>query len=337
MLFFSFASITLDAGDGLFYQPKHWPKPNYYFKGNPIEIDKFNLGRALFYDPILSADSSVSCATCHLQYTAFAHVDHALSHGIQGRVGKRNAPVLINLAWMPYFHWDGGVGGLNGQPVNPIENQDEMGSKLEDVLIKLNKNPSYAKAFKKVFQTDEIRTYHLMMAIGQFTSSLVSANSKYDQVQNKTAGIYFSDQESKGYILFKKYCSSCHLEPLFTNHAFKSNGISVDDQNPDLGRMIITGRKKDSILFKVPTLRNIEYSFPYMHDGRYRKLKEVLAHYAQLHSSSNYYSKELKIKDFTLSDNDQKDLLAFLKTLTDKEFLFNKSYSYYKIEQVNGN
>ena len=319
-------SNVSDPINGLFYQPENWPKPTYNFEKNPLSARGFELGRALFYDPILSRDSSVSCASCHLQYTAFAHVDHPTSHGIESRVGKRNAPGLMNLAWYPYFHWDGGVLGLNGQAVNPIIHPDEMGSSIQAVLKKLNTNPNYKSLFQEVFNTSEIKSHHLLKALAQFTSSLVSANSKYDQMIRKE--ISFTPQEQQGYKLFKKFCAQCHTEPFFSNFAFEANGIGPNSNGLDSGRASITGKTKDLFLFRVPSLRNVEYSFPYMHDGRIAKLKAVIHHYATPEEWKNPISEKLKRKKISLSANDEKDLLAFLKTLTDKEFLFNPAFEY---------
>jgi len=322
-------SWEVSPEDGLFYQPDGWPKPSYNFETNPISHEGFLLGKALFYDPLLSKDSTVSCASCHLQYTAFAHVDHPTSHGVDSRVGKRNAPGLMNLAWYPYFHWDGGVLGLNGQAINPITHPDEMGSTLEDVLKKLNRNPIYRKAFKNVFKTDEIKTYHLLKALAQFTVSLVSANSKYDQMKRKE--LAFSDHEQRGYTLFLRHCNQCHTEPLFTNFKFKSNGIGPHPTLKDEGRSEITGKGKDAYAFRVPTLRNIEHSFPYMHDGRFSKLKEVIHHYATASMWKLPVSPELNKKNISLNADEEKALLSFLKTLTDKGFLLNSNFGYFTL------
>lgn len=330
LAFFLFLAAAISPLDGLFYVPENWPKPTYNFEDNPVSLEGFNLGRALFYDPILSKDSTISCASCHLQYTAFAHVDHPTSHGVESRVGKRNAPGLMNLAWNPYFHWDGGALTLNGQAVNPITHPDEMGSSLQMVLKKLNANPNYKSAFKEVFNTSEIKTHHLLKALAQFTASLVSSNSKFDQVMRKETT--FTTQEQKGYVLFKKYCVDCHKAPLFTNYSFEANGIGPNPALLDSGRSTISGKSKDAFLFRVPTLRNVEYSFPYMHDGRYVKLKDVIHHYATPENWQNPISEKLVRKKILLSSNDEKDLLAFLKTLTDKGFLFHSAYSYSAIK-----
>ena len=323
---FGLISLMILPEDGLFYRPEKWPKPLYNFEDNPLTPEGFSLGRALFYDPILSEDSTVSCASCHLQYTAFAHVDHSTSHGINSRVGKRNALGLMNLAWYPTFHWDGGVLNLNGQAINPLTHPDEMGETLEGVLKKLNRNSDYKTKFKKVFGVEHIKTSHLLKALGQFTVSLVSANSKYDSVMRKESA--FTEQEQRGYSLFLKYCNQCHTAPLFTNFEFKANGIGPNNQFNDSGRALITGKAADAYLFRVPTLRNIEYSFPYMHDGRMSKLKEVLAHYANSSNWQKPTSKELTQKKITFNMNEQKDLLSFLKTLSDKQFLFNQSFRF---------
>jgi cytochrome c peroxidase len=311
-----------------FYQPKDWPKPSYDFKGNPLDGDKFELGRALFYDPILSRDSSISCASCHLQFTAFAHVDHPTSHGIEGRIGKRNAPGLANLAWRKLFHWDGGVINLNAQAINPITHVAEMDMRLDSLMYRLDRSPIYSAAFKRTFGTTDIRPFHLVKALAQFTVSLVSANSKYDKVMRAEDDQVFTEQESKGMVLFTKFCASCHKPPFFGGDDFKSNGLPLHPELLDFGRMTITGNKRDSLLFMVPTLRNIEYSFPYMHDGRIAKLKDVIKHYTLLDYSNPLLSKELRKNPVRLSENEQKDLLAFLKTLTDKTFLFDERFKY---------
>ena len=319
-------SLMVLPEDGLFYRPEHWPEPQYSFEKNPLTTDGFALGRALFYDPILSTDSTVSCASCHFQYTAFAHVDHPTSHGVASRIGKRNAPGLMNLAWYPSFHWDGGVLDLNGQAINPMTHPDEMGSSLEEILNKLNRDSWYRAQFKKVFGINQIKTAHLLKALAQFTVSLVSANSKYDSVMRKETN--FSEQERKGYKLFQRHCNQCHTEPLFTNFKFEANGIGPHPQLLDSGRALITGKASDAYLFRVPTLRNIEYSFPYMHDGRISKLKEVLTHYANASNWQKPISRELTQKKNALNMNEQKDLFSFLKTLSDKQFLFNQAFRF---------
>jgi len=313
--------------DLIFPAPKNWPQPVYDFAKNPLTKEKVELGRALFYDPILSANNTISCSSCHLQYTAFTHVDHQLSHGIDDKIGTRNSPALMNLAWQKLFMWDGAVNHLDVQALAPISNPLEMGEKIEQVVTKLQKSRIYPTLFYKAFNDSLITGQHTLKAISQFMLTFVSCNSKYDSVMNKQAE--FTAQEKNGYQLFKKNCSSCHQEPLFTNQQFENNGLPVDPTLNDQGRMTITKNSADSLKFKVPTLRNIEFSYPYMHDGRFKRLGEVLNHYTGGIKQGKTLSTQLN-KPIVLSSNEKVDLTAFLLTLTDKKFLFNKEYAYPK-------
>lgn len=304
--------------------PKGFPKPIYDFKNNPLTEEGFQLGRKLFYDPILSRDSTISCASCHLQATGFTHIDHDLSHGIEGRIGTRNSLTLQNLAWSKNFMWDGGVNHLDVQAIAPITSVDEMDETLENVIAKLNKNEKYKELFLAAFDTKKITGQLTLKAISQFVVSLTTSNSKYDKVIRKEE--MFSQREQNGYELFKTNCASCHKEPLFTNHAFENNGLAVDPTLNDFGRMKITQNPMDSLKFKVPTLRNIQYTFPYMHDGRFKTLTQVVKHYNTLVIDKNV-SKKLA-QPLGLSDNERVDLVLFLTTLTDKDFLSNDRFSY---------
>ena len=308
--------------------PSGWPSPVYDFKKSPPTKEGFDLGRALFYDPVLSRDSTISCSSCHLSFTGFAHTDHELSHGIEGRIGKRNAPSLVNLAWSPVFHWDGGVLHLEQQAINPITHADEMGNTLPEVLRRLDHSPKYRRMFFAAFGDSAIRTTSLLKGLAQFTSSMISANSRYDRYMAGDTAARFTEQEKSGLTLFRKQCTSCHPEPLFTNFAFEKNGLSPDSLEPDSGRFLITRKKEDAFRFKVPSLRNVAVSFPYMHDGRFRNLRQVMEHYAA-HSNiiTTKNSKSLS-EEYQLGDKEKKDLIAFLLTLTDTEFLRNKSFQH---------
>ena len=309
-----------------FKVPQGWPKPHYDFKKNPVTEEGFELGRKLFYDPILSRDNTISCSSCHLQATGFTHVDHELSHGIEGKIGTRNSLALMNLAWSKDFMWDGGVNHLEVQPLNPITSPLEMDENLEHIVQKLQQTQDYPGLFERAFGSSNITGQLTLKALSQFVVMLKSSNSEYDQVIRKETS--FNEQEQKGYDLFKQHCASCHQEPLFSSNQFEYNGLSIDPTLNDIGRMKITGRNEDSLRFKVPTLRNIQFTFPYMHDGRYKTLTEVVKHYNTL-SHNKLLPKELS-KPMNLSDNDRVDIVAFLKTLTDTEFLFNPKFSYSK-------
>jgi cytochrome c peroxidase len=324
---FLVAFVSKNTTPEYIYIPKNWPKPVYDFKNNLLSKEGFELGRQLFYDPILSKDNTISCASCHLQATGFTHVDHDLSHGIDGKIGTRNSLTLQNLAWSKTFMWDGGVNHLDVQALAPITSEIEMNETLENVITKIQQSEKYQELFYKAFGTKKITGQYTLKAISQFVVSLTTSNSKYDKVIRKEAK--FNEMEQKGYDLFKKHCTSCHKEPLLTSNSFENNGLALDTSLNDFGRMKITQNSNDSLKFKVPTLRNIEFTFPYMHDGRFKTLNEVVKHYNSGIQKSKTLSKPLQ-KPMNLSDNERTELVTFLKTLTDKEFLFNSKYSYPK-------
>jgi cytochrome c peroxidase len=166
----------------LFSVPPHWPKPSYDFRKNPLNAQKVELGRSLFYDPLLSKNNQISCASCHSPFTAFTHVDHDLSHGIDDRIGTRNSPALMNLAWHTSFMWDGAINHLDMQALAPISHPDEMGENIESVVKKLQHTKSYPSLFQHAFGDSVITGEHTLKAISQFMLTLVSSNSKYDSV-----------------------------------------------------------------------------------------------------------------------------------------------------------
>ncbi|WP_258541129.1 cytochrome-c peroxidase [Parvicella tangerina] len=303
-----------------------WPAYQYDTISNPLTAEKIYLGRVLFYDPILSSDSTISCASCHSQYSAFTHVDHQLSHGIADRIGTRNSPALMNLAYQKQFMWDGAIHNLDAQALAPISHPDEMGENIENVVYKLNHNPSYQQLFQAAFGNPVVTGEHTLKAIGAFMATLESKNAKFDQVM--AGNNEFTDQERNGYQLFLKNCASCHQAPLFTSNEFVWNGLPVDSSLNDFGRMKITNSSEDSLHFKIPTLRNIEFSYPYMHDGRFQTLREVLNFYTSEVPLENDHLDHRLQRPISLTDHEKTDLVAFLLTLTDKEFLFNQKYSF---------
>jgi cytochrome c peroxidase len=320
---FSFCFLNIE----IFHVPKNWPKPNYDFKKNPIIKEKVLLGRVLFYDPILSRDSSISCSSCHSQYNGFAHADHALSHGINDQIGTRNAPSLVNLAWQKNFMWDGAIHHLDAQAISPISNPMEMNEQLGNVVKKLNRSKLYKGLYYSAYNDSNVTGEKTLKAISQFLLTLVSSNSKYDLVMRKEEK--FTDQEKNGYEIFKKNCSSCHKEPLFTNNEFENNGLLPDKKLFDVGRNKITLNPNDSFKFKVPTLRNLEFTYPYMHDGRFRNLNEVINHYVEKKFKHKIVSLKLP-QNFNPSSKEKTDLVAFLLTLTDKSFIYNEKFGFPK-------
>ena len=305
--------------------PNYFPEPVYDFAKNKLTVQKVRLGKALFYDPILSLDGSISCASCHSPYNAFAHTDHDLSHGIDDKIGMRNAPPLFNLAWQNSFMWDGAINHLDMQSLAPITSPTEMGDSLLNVIVKLESSEKYKMLFTEAYGDSTVTGQKLLLSLSQFQLTLVSGNSKYDRIREGLDT--FKIQEKKGYDLFVVNCSSCHTEPLFTNGYFTSNGLEIDSTLMDFGKGQVTRIKSDSLLFKTPSLRNLKYTKPYMHDGRFEKLREVLNHYTD--GVVNYGEVEVSTRiteRFSLTNNDKSDILAFLKTLNDQDFVFNKKH-----------
>lgn len=302
--------------------PPKWPERVY----QPSSIQKcqesIDLGRVLFYDPILSRDSTIACASCHSSYVAFTHVDHPVSHGIDDRIGRRNAPALMNLAWSSSFMWDGAINHLDMQPLAPLANPLELDEQLPRVLAKLQRSAFYQAMFKRAYGDSIVTSERMLKAFSAFLLTLESRSSKYDHVREGTAA--FTEQEAKGYALFQQQCNACHAEPLFTNNSFRNNGIDLNGK--DFGRGEITGIAADSGLFKVPTLRNAFYSRPYMHDGRMTKLSDVIRYYATGNFSPNASSEMKHVRG--LNERDRADLMAFLLTLSDSTFVFDQRFQY---------
>lgn len=308
--------------------PNYFPKPEYDFERNPLDTLKVELGRLLFFDPILSKDNSISCASCHSPYNAFAHTDHDLSHGIYDQIGTRNAPALFNLAWQKKFMWDGAINHLDMQALAPISDSAEMGETISHVVEKISRKELYKKAFLEGFQDSAITGERLLKSLSQFQLSLISSNSKYDRMMQHE--VEFTEQEKKGYQLYKSHCNSCHTEPLFSNYQFAQNGLPIDSTLMDLGRFKVTQQEEDQLNFKVPTLRNLSYTFPYMHDGRFKKLNEVLNHYTS-NSIQEKFKKEIDKNPIILSKDEKVDLIAFLLTLNDQSFVFDLKHQFPKI------
>ena len=318
--FFALGTTVIDSNQ--FDRPEHFPKPIYDFQNNPLTASGVDLGRALFYDPILSIDNTISCASCHSPYNAFAHTDHDLSHGINDKIGRRNAPALFNLAWQESFMWDGAVNHLDMQALAPISHPDEMGENISNVVEKLQNQKIYPPLFYAAFGDSTVTGEHTLQALSQFQLTLISANSKYDKVIK--GKLQYEEKEKKGYKIFQENCNSCHTEPLFSSYGFARNGLQIDTTLNDMGRMEISNHKADSLLFKIPSLRNLSYTYPYMHDGRFRRLKDVVNHYNSIPEKANNASEELRnIKQLT--PNEQKELIAFLLTLNDTSFVFDKT------------
>lgn len=312
-----------------FIQPSNFPAPVYDLSKNPISNDKFILGRTLFYDPILSRNNTISCGNCHQQEGAFCHIDHNVSHGIDDKVGTRNSPALQNLAFYKSFMWDGGIFDLDLQPIAPIENHVEMDEKLETVIPKLQASSKYRSLFKKAYGSETVNTVGLLKALSQFMLLMVSADSKYDKYVRGEAGGTFTDDEKEGLTLFNAKCRSCHSTDLFTDQNFRNNGLKPSAVN-DSGRYKITLHPDDMYKFKVPSLRNVALTAPYMHDGRFKTLEQVLDHYRTgvvVSTTLDPLLNNGSLPGITITDLEKQKIILFLKTLTDENFTKDKRFA----------
>lgn len=307
-----------------FIVPKGFPSPVYRFQNNPRTKQGFELGRRLFYEGKLSKDGNFPCSSCHQQFAAFATYEHRLSHGFNNQFSFRNAPGLFNLAWEKEINWDGGINHIEVQPLAPLLDPHEMAEELNQVTDKLKKDKTYPALFKQAFGSPGINSQRILKALAQFTASLVSANAKYDQVKRGEAR--FNQYEQKGYEIFQQKCARCHQEPLFTDFSYRNTGMETDTSLNDFGRMRITGRKEDSLKFRVPSLRNVFLTFPYGHDGRFSTISDILEHYNSGIVQSPGLDPELK-KGIPLSEDDRFYLIYFLETLTDSSFIRNPLYA----------
>ncbi|WP_241559066.1 cytochrome-c peroxidase [Chitinophaga barathri] len=306
--------------------PSNFPAPVYDMSWNPLTVQGVALGRRLFYDPRLSRDSTISCGFCHQQFAAFAHFDHPLSHGIDNRTGLRSVPGLFNLIWQKDFMWDGGVNHLEVQPLTPITDPNEMGEDLARLISRLNADQKYRGLFRDAFGEGEINSQKLFKALAQFMATMNSFNSKYDSVMRHAPGVQFTAEEAGGYATFQAKCASCHKEPLFTDGSFRNNGLPYNPYLHDAGRMRITNSTGDYLKFKVPSLRNVIKSPPYMHDGRFYDLFDVFLHYSENIEQTPTIDPLVKNR-IPLSNQEQRELYLFLNTLTDPGFINSKSLS----------
>lgn len=312
--------------------------PNY--DDNPITTEGVVLGKKLFYDKILSGNNTMSCNSCHKQENAFATTNR-VEKGIDNIEGNRNSMPLFNMIWNEsLFFWDGRALTLEEQVEMPVEDPIEMHEEWPKAIIEIKEDLNYPTLFKNAFdiKPEKITKEYAAKALSQFLRTLISSNSKYDR--NKRGEVDLTSEESAGLAMFRiegpvdgksiggADCFHCHGEPLFTDFKFRNNGLDIDADFEDLGREKATGNVLDRAKFKTPTLRNLEYTAPYMHDGRFNTLEEVIEHYNTGGHSSSTIDPDMKnLKDgLLLTETEKKNLLAFLKTLSDPDFINNTSF-----------
>lgn len=290
-----------------------WPEDN------PYSAEKADLGRLLYFDKRLSSDGTISCATCHTVNDAFTD-QLPVSDGIDGQKGIRNAPTVINTAYLKYLFWDGRANSLEAQAMGPLGNPKEM--TIDDDLHKAHLEcqkrvhaiPGYRALFKKVFDDDSCKIGDIAKALATFERTVLSGNSPFDRylAGDKSA---LTEEQIQGWKVFQKTnCLNCHNGIFFTDERFLNIGVGVNDPNPDLGRYAITHEEKDWCAFKVPTLREVENTYPYMHDGSLKTLEDVIEYY----DKGGNPNKNLhpSMKPLHLSESDKKALVSFMKSLS---------------------
>ena len=317
MMFFFFTSVQFQNKEVI--GPFEFPEMNVP-EGNELNNSRIELGRRLFYDPILSLDSTISCSSCHKQ--AFAFADNlSITPGVSAKLGNRNAPTLTNVGYNPTYLFDGFLTTLEKQALVPIEEHAEMNFNIVEVAKRMKRNKKYVQDAYRAYKR-EPDAYVITRALASFQRSLVSKNSKFDQY---TRGkIKLTPSEKNGMRLFYDvlHCTQCHSGYNFTNFSVQNNGLNSTPS--DSGRMRVTRLEIDRDLYKVPTLRNIALTAPYMHDGRLQTLREVILHYQK--GGESHINKSKVIEPFKLNESELDDLISFLNTLTDSEFIQNKKY-----------
>ena len=307
---------------------------------NQLTMEGVALGRKLFYEKAFSKDGSQMCATCHIQENAFTDLDR-FSTGVEGFLGGRQSMAIFNMAWHSNeFFWDGRAHLLRDQSLLPIQDSLELNESLESVITKLQAIPYYNDQFIRAFGTNEINSFRISLALEQFMLTIVSNDSKYDQFLAGQVSLSPSEMNGKD-LFFEEYneffpstsgadCAHCHSGFNFENDQYMNNGLDADADFQDLGRYNATDNPSDNAKFKVPSLRNIELTPPFMHDGRFSTLEEVVEHYnSDIHTSSTVDPTVLNTQNtgLMLSTQDKMDLVAFLKTLTDLSITTNPAFS----------
>jgi cytochrome c peroxidase len=311
--------------------PSNFPEPLYELDNNPPTKEGVDLGKRLFYDTRLSRTNTISCGFCHMQPTAFTHHGHDVSHGVDDKLGRRNSLPIQNLIFYRTFFWDGGVHNLDLVALNAISNEVEMDEELSNIIGKLESDAGYRTQFKKAFGSDEITSTRFLHALSQFLATMVSSNSRYDMYVRGENNVTLSESELAGLELFKRNCESCHATALFADQSYRNNGYSsLADLSRDKGREEVTLNVADRGKFKVPSLRNVAHTAPYMHNGKLQRLEAVLDFYTSgVHDSPTLdpLLKQDGKLGFELSADEMKSIIQFLYTLTDEQYLRDRRFS----------
>ena len=301
--------------------PNHFPKPEYPIN-NELTKERVELGQKLFFDPILSRDRTISCASCHKPELAFTD-GLPFGKGIRGQIVSRNTPTLTNVAYQTsgLLH-DQGVPALEMQILVPVQETKEFDFNLKLIVSRLKSDSEYVDLSYRAYGQG-MSGFVVTRAIAAFQRTLISGNSNYDKYVNGNKKALTKSEKKGKQLFFEKYkCTNCHSGFNFTNLSLKNNGIYKYPYPLDSGRMRITHLEKDRDLFKVPTLRNVELTAPYMHDGSFKTLDEVIEHYSK--GGENHFNKSDFIKPLSISNEEKEQLIIFLKSLTDVDFVSKK-------------
>ncbi len=310
--------------------PSNFPTLAYNIGQNPPTQKGFELGKKIFYDGRLSSDGTISCGFCHLQQYAFTHHGHTISHGVNNAMGTRNAPSIQNMAFQTQFMWDGAADNLDFQPVIPLLSTKEMNGNFGNIIAMMKSDPKYIQLFAWAFPNRQINTENMLKALSQFMVMNISANSKFDHYRRGEDGLVLTADEQSGYAIFNAKCANCHATDMFTDNSFRNNGLAVNPLVNDVGRYKLTQLDQDYYKFKVPSLRNVEVTAPYMHDGRFGTLDAVLNHYSNAVVNGITLDPLLQQNGtlgIPLSNQEKTQLIAFLKTLTDYQYLSDPRFS----------
>ncbi|MBZ4190537.1 cytochrome-c peroxidase [Niabella beijingensis] len=301
--------------------PAGFPVLNSSVNGNKPTKYGMELGEKLFQEKKFSANNTISCASCHKESNAFAD-NNIQAIGIYGRVGLRNVPPIQNMAFMKFYNWDGNVLQVEHQPLVPIITKEEMNSSILEIIGKIQDESEYRSLFKKTFGDETINPERIYNSIAQYVYTLISANSKYDKVIRKE-GASFTESEARGHQIFQQKCVSCHSTELFTDQSFRNIGFPLNPDINEAGRARVTGIAADYMSFRVPSLRNVEYTAPYGSFGQFPTLKSVLDYFDNGVLGANNLDPVFKNNNnrIPLTEQEKEDLISFMKTLSDPSFV----------------
>lgn len=312
--------IAIDNPEIALNIPSDFPELNAFVNQNKPTRYGVELGEKLFSDKRFSADNTISCSSCHIQANAFTD-QKSQGVGIEGRIGLRNTPSIQNLAFMKFYNWDGSKLQLENQPLVPIITHEEMDSSILDVINKIKDDADYKDLFRKTFGNENITPEKIFKSIAQFEYTLISSNSKYDQVKRKE--IAFTESELQGFQTFQHKCASCHATELFTDQSFRNIGFPQNTDTNEAGRGRVTGIPADFMSFRVPSLRNVAYTAPYGSFGQFPTLRAVLDYFDNGVLDAENLDPIFKKngKRIPLSEQEKVNLISFMETLSDNAFV----------------